>query len=40
MEKAIELTPEMEEELSGNIGGPEGFPAPTNESEGGPDDAQ
>lgn len=36
---AVELTPEMEAELSGNIGGPESFPEPTNESKGGPDDA-
>ena len=35
----IELTPEMEAELSDNIGGPESFPEPTHECEGGPDDA-
>jgi len=36
----IELTPEMEAELTCNIGGPENFPEPTYESDGGPDDPQ
>lgn len=36
---AVEMTPAMEAELTDNIGGPESFPEPTNECEGGPDDA-
>jgi len=40
MDLDIELTPEMEEELSNNIGGPESFPEVTYESDGGPDDSQ
>ena len=39
MDDSIELTPEQEYELSDNKGGPESMPEPTNESEGGPDDA-